>query len=126
MIDSYRFDPARWLREAGTEASEQRITSAVDALAYQPASTVQAMARAVVEFTGSPTYEAMLRSVFDLHEVHLVCGERSRNSWDVPDWALEAAASYSEIPDAGHMMMLEAPEQLGRRLRQLLEKRSAV
>jgi pimeloyl-ACP methyl ester carboxylesterase len=28
----------------------------------------------------------------------------------VPEWALTAAASYTEIPHAGHMMALEAPE----------------
>jgi hypothetical protein len=35
---------------------------------------------------------------------------RSRAGWDVPDWALAEAASYSEIPDAGHVAMVDALE----------------
>ena len=92
-----------------------------DLLDYQPASTVQAMARAVVEFTGDPGYEPMLREVFARTPVHLVAGSRSRADWDVPDWALAAAASYHEIPDAGHMVMDDAPEAFYAALLEVLD-----
>jgi pimeloyl-ACP methyl ester carboxylesterase len=71
------------------------------------------MARAVVEFTGRPGYDQLLREVFRATPVHLVAGARSRPTWSVPDWALAAAASYAEIPGSGHMVMLEAPQAFG-------------
>jgi pimeloyl-ACP methyl ester carboxylesterase len=98
--------------------AEPAIAHALD---YQPATTVRAMARAVVEFTGDPGYERLLRDVFTRTPVHLVAGARSRAGWDVPDWALAAAASYTEIPDAGHMVMDEAPEAFGELLARLLD-----
>lgn len=89
------------------------------ALNYQPASTVQAMARAVVDYTGDPGYEKVLREVFARTPVHLVAGEHSRQEWDVPGWALAAAASYNELPDVGHMVMDQAPEAFGTLLAEL-------
>lgn len=113
LLDSDRADPAGWLRNGGIEPTADRLRSAVQALEYQPATTVQAMARTVVDFTGRPGYETLLRDVFQHTPVHLVAGARSRPGWNVPDWALAAAASYTEIPDSGHMVMLEAPETFG-------------
>jgi pimeloyl-ACP methyl ester carboxylesterase len=113
-------DPARWLRDAGIVPTEDRIEAVADAFAYQPWTTVQAMARAVVEYTGGPEYEAMLREVFARVSVHLVAGERSRSGWHVPDWALEGASSYTEISGAGHMLMLDAPAAFGTELRRLV------
>jgi lipase len=40
--------------------------------------------RAVVEFTGRPGYEPLLREVFARAPVHLVAGARSRAGWHVP------------------------------------------
>lgn len=120
LLERDRADPGRWLRDAGVEPTEDRVRAAAEALVFQPASTLQAMARAVVEYTGRADYETMLRNVFARVPVHLVAGARSRAGWDVPEWAHEAAASYTEIPDAGHMVMLEAPEVLGIELRRLL------
>ena len=36
-------------------------------------------------------------------------GAKSAADWGVPDFVRVAAASYTEQPDAGHAMMLEAP-----------------
>jgi lipase len=121
LIAAFKSDPATWLCDAGVEPTEERIRAAEEALSYQPSSTVQATARAVVEFTGSPAYDEMLRTVFNRVPVHLVAGTRSRDGWHVPDWALEAAESYSEIHDSGHMIMLEAPEEFGSCLRRLID-----
>jgi pimeloyl-ACP methyl ester carboxylesterase len=113
LLRAGRQDPARWLRDWGIEPTGERIRSAVEAVAYQPATALHAMARAVVEFTGRPGYERLLREVFQTTPVHLVAGARSRPTWSVPDWAVAGAASYTEIPDAGHMVMLEAPQAFG-------------
>lgn len=39
--------------------------------------------------------------------------QRSREDWHVPDWALQAAHGYTELPDVGHVMMSETPESFG-------------
>lgn len=113
LLAADRADPARWLRDGGVEPTDENISSAAEALAHQPAGTLQAMAHAVVEFTGRSQYEPLLRKVFQDVPVHLVAGARSRAGWNLPEWALGAAASYTEIPHAGHMVMLEAPEAFG-------------
>jgi lipase len=113
LLNADRNDPARWLRDGGVEPTDEHIRSAAEALAYQPATTIHAMARAVVEFTGRPGYEPLLREVFQRTPVHLVAGARSGPGWNVPEWALAAAASYTEIPNTGHMVMLEAPQAFG-------------
>jgi lipase len=120
LLEHDRADPERWLLDAGVEPTEDRVRAAAEALAFQPATSVHAMARAVVAYTGRADYEAMLRDVFARVPVHLVAGARSRAGCDVPEWALKAAASYTEIPEAGHMVMLEAPEVIGTELRRLL------
>ena len=97
MLEADRADPPRWLRDSGVAPTDDRIRSAAEALAYQPASTIQATARAVVEYTGLPSYEHLLREVFERTPVHLVAGARSRAGWNVPEWALTAAASYTEV-----------------------------
>jgi pimeloyl-ACP methyl ester carboxylesterase len=102
----------------GILRAEAAISHALD---YQPATTVRAMAQAVIDFTGDPGYEPMLREVFARTPVHLVAGARSRAGWDVPDWALNGAASYTEVPDAGHMVMDDAPEAFGELLARLLD-----
>lgn len=123
LLEAERADPARWLKQMDIELSPDRVCAAVEALAYQPATTVQAMARAVVAFTSRTGYDRLLREVFERTAVHLVAGERSRSGWDVPEWALAAAASYTEVPDCGHMIALEAPDVLGRILTDLTDGR---
>jgi lipase len=120
LLAADRADPARWLREAGMTPTSERIRAAARALAYQPATTLQATARAVVDFTGRAGYEHLLREVFARTPVHLVAGARSRAGWHVPAWALTAAASYTEVPGAGHMVMLEAPEVMEQILTDLM------
>lgn len=120
LLAADRADPARWLREAGVTPTSGRIRSAAHALAYQPATTIQAAARAVVEFTGRAGYQQLLREVFARTPVHLVAGARSRAGWHVPAWALTASASYTEVPGAGHMVMLEAPEAMEQILADLI------
>ncbi|MFD0204829.1 MULTISPECIES: alpha/beta fold hydrolase [Saccharothrix] len=125
VVRADRADPERWLRAGGVEPTGEHLRAAAQDLAYQPASTVHAMARAVVEYTAGPDYQQLLREVFERVPVHLVAGARSRAGWDVPGWALSAAASCTELPRTGHMVMLEAPDEFGALLAGLLAPTSA-
>ena len=118
LLEDYRADPAAWF-DGTTDPYE--IASARAMLAFQPASTLQAMAASVVAITGAATWEPLLREVFARTPVHLVAGEMSRAAWSVPDWALQAARSYTEFPDAGHTMMFQQPEAFGDAIASLVE-----
>lgn len=110
LLDQARADPAGWF---GGTTDPYEIDSARAMLAFQPASTLQAMAASVVAITGAPTWEPLLREVFARTPVHLLAGEKSRAAWNVPDWALHAARSYTEVPGVGHAMMFQQPEAFG-------------
>ncbi len=108
MLAAYRANPETWLAGAGLDATPENRVLAERILTAQPALTLQAMARSVVQITADPAY---LQSIAALIErgvpFHLVAGERSRAGWDVPQWTLERAASVTIQPSAGHNMMLE-------------------
>ncbi|MFZ1005742.1 MAG: alpha/beta hydrolase, partial [Candidatus Sulfotelmatobacter sp.] len=115
MIESYRADPGAWLAGSGIEPTAERIAIASQGLGAQPASTVQAMARSVVEITANPRYLDDVRQVLDRGTAfHLVAGERSRHGWDVPAFVSARASSMTIQPSVGHLMMLEnAPDFFG-------------
>jgi pimeloyl-ACP methyl ester carboxylesterase len=111
--DHYRLvaDAPGWLQASGIEPTAERVHWADEILGYQSASTISAVARAVIEETGSPAYASRLRSVIEHGmPVYLLSGERSAAGWDVPAWMREAACASIVQPAAGHMMMLEAPD----------------
>lgn len=110
VMAGFRDDPRSWLRSAGIESDPSRLRAASMILSNQPSSTVQAVARSVVEVTGSPDYLEALRTVFQRTPVMLLAGERSRTGWDVPDWAVAAAAAEVLVP-GGHLMMIEHPRK---------------
>jgi pimeloyl-ACP methyl ester carboxylesterase len=113
-------DALGFLASDGILPSPALVEAATAALAYQPWQTVLQTARIVVEKTGVPEYEALLRRVFAAHPVHLVEGERSGAAWHVPAWARAAAARSTVVP-GGHLMMIEHPAALGRALAAVLE-----
>ncbi len=117
MLDGFRADPAAWLARSGVEPTPDRVAVAAKWLADQPSSTLRAMGRSVVETTGVPAYEELLRVVFARMPVHLLAGERSQAGWDVPGWAEQRAASSNVLPSTGHMMMLEDPDGFGHLVR---------
>jgi lipase len=110
LLESYRADPGAWF---GRATDAYRLASARAMLAFQPAATLQETAASVVAVTGAPSWEPLLREVFTRTPVHLVAGQLSREDWNVPGWALDAAASYTELPAVGHTMMFERPEEFG-------------
>jgi pimeloyl-ACP methyl ester carboxylesterase len=103
-------DPAAWLERSGIEASDQRIAWAQDILENQPYTTIQAMARSVLEVTGAPAYlEGVRRVLGSGVPLYLLGGELSAAGWDIPEWVLALACKSLVQPKAGHMMMLEDP-----------------
>jgi pimeloyl-ACP methyl ester carboxylesterase len=103
-------DPAAWLERSSIEASDQRIAWAQDILEHQPYTTVQAMARSVVDVTGAPGYLEGVRRVLGTGvPLYLLGGELSAAGWDIPEWVLALACKSLVQPKAGHMMMLEDP-----------------
>jgi lipase len=116
-IEQRLADPVEFLSGDGIEPTAELVAAAEEALAYQPWRTVWESARAVVDATHGADYEQALRRVFATVPVHLVAGERSRAGWHVPDWAVDTAASFVIVPDAGHMMMLEHPTRFAEALR---------
>ncbi len=108
MLADYRADPRAWLAGSGIDATPEQEAIAARILAAQPASTLQAMARSVVQVTGNAAYLRVIDAILDrATPFHLVAGERSRGGWDVPEWALRRVTSVTIQPGAGHMMMLE-------------------
>ena len=68
------------------------------------------MSRSLVDETFPPEYDAAVRRVIAQGvELHLIAGEKSAVSWNVPAFVRDAAASYHTIDRAGHLMMLEEP-----------------
>jgi pimeloyl-ACP methyl ester carboxylesterase len=103
-------DPAAWLERSGIEASDQRIAWAQDILENQPYTTIQAMARSVIEVTGQPSYLEGVRRVLGTGvPLYLLGGELSAAGWDIPEWVLALACRSQVQPKAGHLMMLEDP-----------------
>jgi lipase len=120
LLETMKADPAAWLARSVQDPPAWATALAADWLALQPASTLQAMARSVVEETGSPSYLDSVREVFARHPVHLIAGERSRDGWDVPAWAWQQAASTTVIAGAGHLPMVDDREGFSRRLARML------
>lgn len=111
MLAGFRADPLQWIGKAIPQAEPRMQQVAGRWLSHQPASTLRAMGRSVVDVTGSENYDAMLREVFARHPVYLLAGERTRSEWHLPDWAIARCAGMNVIAGCGHLMMLERPEE---------------
>ena len=108
-------DVPAWVVKCGVEPTPTRVEWAREILAWQPARTVYAMARAILNETDDPRYLESVRRVMDRGvPIHLIAGEKSAAAWGVPDFVRAAARSYTEMPRLGHLMMLEAPDEFCR------------
>jgi len=97
-----------WLLKCGIEPDAPRLAMSQHILENQPPSTVHAMSQAIIEETGDPAYQGVIREVIEQGiPVYLIAGETSAAAWDVPDFVRTKARSYFEQADAGHLMMLE-------------------
>lgn len=109
-LQADRADPAAWLQRSGVTPTPERIAAAESHLGNQPASTMQAMARSVVQITANPHYLDDVMTVLNNGtRVHLIAGERSRADWDVPDFVLDNA-EMTLLPDTGHLVTIESPQ----------------
>ena len=107
-----RSDLGGWLRRCNIEAMPQRIAWAQQVLAHQPASTVYAMAHAIIRETQPESYLAAVRRISERGiPLHLVAGAKSADQWGIPDDVRHAARSIDVLADVGHFMMLEAPDR---------------
>jgi lipase len=121
LFESYRADPRVLLTGAGVDATATQVEIVTQSLTAQPTSTLQAMARSVVQVTGDESYLQEIAAILDRSiPLHLVAGERSREGWDVPTWVLQRAASVTIQPEAGHMMMLEDQQRFLSIIRQII------
>lgn len=114
-VSAFRADVAAWVEGAGVVPTDFAIETATDWLDNQPVSTLRTQARAVVAATAEASYLEGLRHILSsLMPVHLISGENSQSGWHVPSWLKERAATYTVIPDTGHLMMIERPETFAR------------
>lgn len=110
-VASFRADVPGWLARSGVPSTPWTLAMAQGLLDYQPAATLRAQARAVVAATGAPAYLDDVRELLASGPpLHLIAGARTRAGWSVPDWIVWGAASNTDLPGAGHLMMLEAPD----------------
>lgn len=108
MLTLFRSDTEGWFNRLGIAPTPERLAMAKASFEAQDARTLQAMSRSVVETTSDHRYLQRVREVFESHiPVHLVAGEKSREDWDVPSFALERASSITVQPSVGHLMQLE-------------------
>jgi len=112
IIDGYRADPTAWIAAAGVPITPWTSALAEQWLRNQPATTIKAQAKAVVAATGGDEYLAGIRSLMaSSTPTYLIAGRRSAAGWDVPHWANSACTMRINIPNAGHLMMAEDPNQ---------------
>ncbi|MBX2839015.1 MAG: alpha/beta hydrolase [Gammaproteobacteria bacterium] len=114
MVADYRSNPEAWIADAGVPINDWTSAVARSWLAFQTASTVRAQAAAVVEATANTDYlESVQNLLSSTTPFHLIAGEHSRAGWDVPEWVSQQATSEQVIPNTGHLMMLESPQEFG-------------
>lgn len=99
-------DPAGWLIGAQVPVTAESLTIAKRSLSTA-STTIQSMAKSVVEITSQPAYFDKVRAVLESRiPFHLIAGQHSRDAWDVPGFVLDRAASLQIQPNAGHMLMM--------------------
>ncbi|CEP37211.1 MULTISPECIES: alpha/beta hydrolase [unclassified Halomonas] len=110
IVAGYRHAPSDWFASAGVPITEWTSRLATSWLSNQPATTIKAQAKAVVEATKPSTYLQTLSRLIDSGlAVSLIAGSRSPDGWDVPDWLTRTCTMRINIADTGHLMMAESP-----------------
>lgn len=118
IVAGYMADPDAWISAAGVPLTAWTSALARDWLAYQPASTIKAQAKAVVAATGDAAYLNGLRELMASEmPVHLIAGGRSAEGWDTPTWADRLCTMRINIAGLGHLMMAENPAAYARAIR---------
>lgn len=111
MVAASRSNPDGWLASQKLEPTDARLARVRRMFHAQPASAVQALARAIVAETARREYLPTIERVLDEGiPVYLLAGERSRDGWAVPEVFARRAASVITQRGVGHMMPVEDPE----------------
>lgn len=113
IVDSYYADVAAWISEAGVQTNPDTVRIATSWLDHQPASTLKAQARAVVNATSDSSgfIESLRDRLAKGLVLHMISGSNSREDWNVPPDIEAAAKTVTLIRDSGHLMMLQSPSK---------------
>ena len=122
--EELRNTPKKWLLDSGINPIQERMIWAEQILNYQPASTVKAVAKAVVLETSHQAYSQVIQLVIKQKtQIYLLAGEKSKDGWDVPEQVQDEAVRFIVQPHVGHMMMLEEPQAFCEIIRGVIEKK---
>jgi lipase len=110
MLADFRSDSVKWLTSQKIASTPPCIARTQQMFAAQPASSVHALAKAIVQLTERPEYLNSIDGVPSAMPVHLFAGERSRGGWAIPESFVRRAATFTTQPNVGHMMPLEDPD----------------
>lgn len=113
IVDGYYADVSAWITESGVHATNEAVRIATDWLDHQPATTLKAQARAVVNATSdnSGFIECLMDRLENGLALHMISGSNSRNAWHVPPEVEAAAKTDTLIHESGHLMMLQSPSK---------------
>lgn len=111
VLERDRANPSAWLERSGIIPDTRTIALAQRDLAYQPATTLKQVAQSVVGITSEAAYLQLFERWLGRIPLHLIAGERSADGWHVPEHIKTRAATTTVLPDRGHLMMVEAPQE---------------
>lgn len=115
IINGYKADSDSWIAAAGVPITPWTSALARSWLSNQPASTIKAQAKAVVAATGRDDYLSGIRHLMASSiPLYLIAGANSASGWGVPDWVNNGCTMRINIPNTGHLMMLENPDLFAR------------
>lgn len=120
-----RSRPEDWMHLERVKITPDSKQLMIEWLDYQPGPVIQAMARSVVTETFAPHYADMVARVMNDIPTHLVLGSRSQSISAVPPRFRALAKSFSVIPDASHLMMVDAPDAFQAIVRNHLPERAS-
>jgi len=117
IIEGYQRDPLAWMAGSIEEPCPLAKRLAEDWLSHQPASTIKAQAKAIIAATTDTAYLESVRWIIQNGPpMHLIAGQRSASGWAVPEWINNRCTTRINLPDTGHLMMVEKPKMFANAL----------
>lgn len=118
-LTRWREQPEALFGEFSSGERETKLRIAKGWLHRQDGRALHELATSVLSVTFAEGYEESVRKVVERHRVHLLAGSLSAAKWQPFQW-LKAQVSMQQVPDAGHMVMLDQPAATAQIIRQLL------
>jgi pimeloyl-ACP methyl ester carboxylesterase len=109
-LEQARNDPAALLAQERVVADPVRLGRFKAWLDHQSSEVVHAMARALLVETVHPGYASAVRQVMTHTPTYFIRGARSGAALGVSPQLIGLGAGCRVIPEAGHLMVIEAPE----------------